>query len=53
VKGMSAAAFDEQTRGYAASLRGTWVPADVYDLAVSQREACRERTRGGATQAVP
>ena len=54
VKGTSSsAAFDEQARGYATSLRGTWVPADIYDLAFSHREACRERTRGGAKQAVP
>ena len=54
VKGTSSsAAFDEQARAYATSLRGTLVPADIYDLAVSHREACKERTRGGAKQAVP
>jgi len=54
VKGTSsAAAFDEQARGYATSLRGTWVPADIYDLAVSHREACREQKRSDARQALP
>lgn len=46
VKGTPAvAAFDALAEGYATSARGKWVPADVYDLAVSHREACRATKR--------
>jgi TRAP-type C4-dicarboxylate transport system substrate-binding protein len=44
VKGTPAgASFDDLARRYASSLRGDWVPADIYDLAVSRRDACRAK----------
>ena len=49
----AAAAFDEQARGYATAMRGTWVPADIYDLTVSHREVCRKQKRCDTTQTVP
>jgi TRAP-type C4-dicarboxylate transport system substrate-binding protein len=47
-----AAAFEQQAHEYAAAMRGTWVPADVYDLAAQHRDACRAR-KDSAPRAVP
>jgi TRAP-type C4-dicarboxylate transport system substrate-binding protein len=42
VKGTPAqAAFDEQAKQYTAKARGIWVPDDIFDQLVKDRDACR------------
>jgi TRAP-type C4-dicarboxylate transport system substrate-binding protein len=42
VKGTPASGpFDDLAKKYATTMRGTWVPADIFDQTLKERDACR------------
>ena len=55
VKGTPAqAAFDEQAKEYATRSRGVWVPGDIFDQLIKERDACRaSASKAPATPAKP
>jgi len=55
VKGTPAqAAFDEQAKEYATRSRGVWVPGDIFDQLIKERDACRASApKAPATPAKP
>jgi len=49
----AAAAFDELAQKYATTMRGTWVPADIFDQTVRERDACRAAAPKAGAPAAP